>query len=74
MSEQKTPIKWKDIPSYGNLMTAEAFAVDVMNGCLIDYDGYGRWATSDKMSDVVISPSKLKKPPKWATHVVWFNR
>jgi hypothetical protein len=45
-------------------------------GGFIDYDGFGELATRKGHSDIAISPSQRKtmKIPKWATHVVWYNR
>jgi hypothetical protein len=66
------------------LMTWEEFLESVEDGCLIDYDGFGRLATQDKTttkmmeSNIEIYPSEAGFPsrphPKWATHVMWFNK
>jgi hypothetical protein len=68
------------IPTYGHLMTFQEFGEDVRNGCLIDYDGYGLWATETLMLDdhkQKIWPSNYvsgQKPKEGFTHIVWFNR
>ena len=76
------------IPSYGDLMTIANWLACVKCGEFIDYDGYGRWATSTHMQAnqpwgrhemrTEVLPSDTKDPtfapPAWATHVVWFNR
>ena len=65
-------------PEYGDLFTIESFNEDVNSGCLIDYDGIGYYATAKKMNRAFpASPGMIRmgeKPPKWATHVMWFNR
>lgn len=72
----------EELEMEGNLMTVKAFLAHVANGGFIDYDGAGRLATKIAKSNVFIKPSEvfykngaLKfKFPKWATHVLWFNR
>jgi hypothetical protein len=70
--------KFIDLPDYGDHMTLEDFNDCVKCGGFIDYDGTGYYATKDKMNRAfVASPGAImsgKKPPKWATHVMWFNR
>ena len=43
---------------------------------LIDYDGWGYLATSNKESFIRISPSQVDSFnfPDWSTHIVWYNR
>jgi len=62
------------IPSYGEHMTAASFAGAVKTKTFVDSDGIGYWATKDRMSSVPAIPSKVKRRPAWATHVVWFNK
>jgi hypothetical protein len=59
-----------------HLMTREEFTHGVESGGLIDYDGFGEFATNSEVSDVEISPSELKTTewPTWATHVCWYNK
>lgn len=45
------------IPSYGTHMTIKEFIDDCKTGCLIDYDGYGYYATKTEMTDKRIIPS-----------------
>ena len=66
----------------GDLLPLKEFLNMVANGCFIDYDGHGKLATDIAESNVYIMPSDvfhkngaLKfKFPKWATHVIWFNK
>ena len=76
--KQLEPIEWEEIPDYGHLMTMEDFKESVDCGGFIDYDGFGYYATKDKMSNKQIVPSDFRKnhilKNKEFTHVVWFNR
>jgi hypothetical protein len=53
---------------------------DVKAGGLIDYDGYGNWATLTHTSSIDIIPSDVAERdedfpfPKWVTHIMWYNR
>jgi len=73
-----TSIKLQTIPPYGDQYPVADFLEDVQFGRFIDYDGFGQWATATHMSNVVVRPSdvvnKAVKPPRWATHVIWFNK
>jgi len=73
---KKETITFEELPEYGDHMTIEEFVQSCKVGLFIDYDGFGRFATKDKESSLMISPSGLKKItiPKWATHVMWYNR
>lgn len=78
------------IDDKSTLMTIEDFVESVEKGWLVDYDGYGYWATSTyTVSDQHVKPSmfmlekpELKraglslalKPFKRATHIAWYNR
>ena len=72
------PIKYEDIPEYGDLMTLEHFKDCCDAGGFIDYDGSGNYALKDKMSNKSVSPSDIKKgryrDKEEFTHIVWFNR
>lgn len=72
----KDKLEFNKIPYYGDLITLKEFREHCKAGMFIDYDGFGYLATQSGMSDMVIRPSYLGKIviPKWATHVVWFNR
>jgi hypothetical protein len=71
-------VRMREIPDYGDLMTVEAFAGRVASHFFTNNDGSGYFATSSLMSDVEVdcNVSSLAKNmrPKWATHVVWFNK
>ena len=61
--------------SNDELMTFDEFKFNVELGLLIDYDGYGYWATDKGYNPHIrVSPSQIATKPDWATHVVWCNR
>lgn len=68
--------EFDEIPDYADVMTFEDFIENCAVGNFIDYDGFGYYATEDKMTDIRIYPSDTtegvyrKDFPK----VVWFNR
>ena len=66
------------IPSYGERITIGEFIQRVREGYLTDYDGFGKYATSEYMSDISILPSMVRNSPEelktWYSHIVWFNR
>lgn len=72
------PLEWHPLPEFGDHMTMEEWIEDVKSGCLIDYDGYGKYASVDRMSSLVVIPSDVKydniSGNTEFTHVVWFNR
>jgi len=73
-----TPIEWKEIPDYGDLMTMEDWLDCVESGGFIDYDGSGRYSDGKRMANKPVYPSdveagRLLKETEF-THVVWFNR
>ena len=57
-------------------MPIEHFIECVNSGGFIDYDGSGNYATATQMSNITITPSRVKAGMirKDFTHVVWFNR
>ena len=71
-------LKWKPIPSYGDLMPISEWLKGVQCGGYIDYDGHGNLSNGTEESNVVVQPSDITekgmKLPEWATHIVWFNR
>jgi hypothetical protein len=76
--QEITEVVWRDIPDYGHLMTFSKFKKYCESGLFIDYDGVGNYASKNKMSNKIISPSDFEdgwvlKNPEF-THVVWFNR
>lgn len=60
----------------GHLLTWEQFVESVRAGNFIDYDGFGELATETEVSRAVVKPSTVDRirRPKWATHVVWYNK
>lgn len=61
----------------GDVMTIPEFVKAVEDGCFIDYDGFGEYATATEVSDIMVHPSDIlagEKPPAEYTHVVWYNR
>lgn len=64
------------IPDYGDHMKLGAFLRRCRDGTFIDYDGFGYYATAEKMTCRVVYPSDVDegKIQKQWTHVVWFNR
>jgi hypothetical protein len=82
-------IEFESLPNYGDLFTIVDFKRDVDCGALLDYDGYGYLSNGYQVAyDFVVYPSLFKRGkvafeykkkeiidiPKWATHVIWFNR
>lgn len=57
-------------------MSWDDFVSHVRGGTLIDYDGVGELATETGVSHTCIVPSEVEgyKKPRWATHVVWYNK
>ena len=72
----KKDYKLKDIPDYGDFMTLEEFAECCMYKGFIDSDGFGYYATKDKMTDITINPSDITtgEYKKDFPNVVWFNK
>jgi hypothetical protein len=73
----------KELPEYGDLISVADWLNQVRVSNFIDYDGNGRLVM--KLSDSVwvigmatLYPSDITlfnlTLPKWATHVLWFNR
>lgn len=61
--------------TFGDVMTVDEFVSCCRSGGFIDYDGYGH-PVKGNLADwkIEICPSKRKRIPKDATHIVWFNR
>jgi hypothetical protein len=74
----KKPLNYNEpLPKVGDLFTIEEWISDVKNELLIDYDGYGHYATETMMDrSVIVRPSDVKRGniDKSATHIMWFNR
>jgi len=62
----------------GVLIPIEDWVEMVNNGNFIDYDGHGNWATATHHGNEMVEPSDITgfhvEPPRWATHVLWYNR
>jgi hypothetical protein len=74
-------IELTPIPKDSDHMTIEEFVECCQSRSFIDYDGFGEWATKDEVMSGNpadwVSPSEIVNgliPPKWATHIVWYNR
>lgn len=67
-------------PEYCAKMSLGDFISSVDIGGFVDDDGIGYLATEGEMSSIPAVPSKMNRKnkvvqiPKWATHVVWFNK
>ena len=69
-------IKLEKIPDYGDIMTLKEFIEQVKDGCLIDYDGTGYYATKNRITNLSVYPSDIYKGKinkRWS-HIMWFNR
>lgn len=57
-------------------MTISQFRGGVKYNCFTQYDGFGLYATHDKVSNKEIKFSELfdNTLPEWATHVCWYNK
>lgn len=60
-------------PKLGDLMTMAEFIDCCKSGGLIDYDGFGEYATETMVSNIRVRPSDYSKG-KLITHVLWYNR
>jgi len=63
----------------GDVIPIDEFVHNCECGWFINDDGFGEWATATHYdSRVWVHPSAVKNekivPPKWATHVVWYNK
>ena len=58
------------------LMTLENFKKNVSCGVITNYDGFGYYATSTKVSDMYTDMYDIKHDiqPEWVTHVCWYNK
>lgn len=72
----KKKIKLFDIDPDNYHITMKEFIECVEDGTFMDYDGWGYYATEDKVSKIAILPSDIGTDAhrKDFTHVVWFNR
>jgi len=75
---EQIPIKWNDIPTYGDKMTIQDFISCCESGGFIDSDGSGYYANETNESNIPALPSmitsgKITKRPE-LTHVIWYNK
>ena len=73
----KLQVRKIDDNTVGDLMTMEEFIDAVESRCLIDYDGFGYYATPDLETNIMVKPSDLKRREMFTetySHVVWYNR
>jgi len=70
------PYKLQDIPKYGDRMTLKDFIECVNDGGFIDFDGSGNYVIDDKMTDIDIYPSDVKRKAirNEFTEIIWFNK
>ena len=71
MEPEMTPL-----PPYGDHMLVSDFTEFCARGYFIDYDGYGMYATKDKMTKLIVHPSDIANNEINTDYhyVVWFNR
>lgn len=65
------------LPDYGHLYPLEEFINHCKDGCFIDWDGIGYYATNDQIDrELEAKPSEILKGKvnKNFTHVMWFNK
>lgn len=67
------------IPTFGKHMTMKEFKETCLSGAFNDDDGFGYYATSNRMSKKVVHPSNVNHHTidmnvLSFTHVVWFNK
>lgn len=69
-------IKFEPIDNFGEVMTIEEFINACDTQCLIDYDGFGKYATKKMMSNLTIVPSDvlIGDVLQGFSHIVWYNR
>jgi hypothetical protein len=68
--------KFSSIPDFGDVMSLSTFIDNVKDGGFIDYDGHGNYLKEDKMTDIEIYPSDIKKGNlrKEFDRIIWFNK
>lgn len=69
--------KWKPVKEDDDHITMEEYIEWIETGCVVDYDGFGYYATDVRVSDLVTRPSDLENGTLRKdefSHVVWFNR
>jgi len=71
------PCNFWPLPDYGELFTPGEFHAHVKVGAITPDDGSGYWACSvyeDGQIGYHRSHDCFGERPKWATHIVWFNK
>lgn len=65
-----------EIPEYGEHLTLNEFVESCESGALINYDGFGNYATEDLCSDILVYPSDItaNRYRRDFSNVVWYNR
>lgn len=68
--------KYNQISQFGNHIHIDEFIKLSKEKSITDYDGYGKYATSSNMSNILIYPSDVfkNKIRKDFSYVVWFNK
>lgn len=70
--------KFDEISEYDCHLIIDDFVNSVKCGAYTDDDGFGYYATADKVSNIVVNLGDIEynedERPKWATHIVWYNR
>lgn len=65
-----------EMPTYGDVMLLSDFIDNVKGGGFIDYDGFGNYCRDNKMSNIEIYPSDVKRESIRTDFdtIIWFNR
>jgi hypothetical protein len=68
--------EYRDLPTYGTVMSLKEFKSDCRSGGFIDYDGFGHYVKDGKESNITIYPSDVikNKVRKDFDTIVWYNR
>ncbi len=68
-------VNWADIPKHSDVMTLKTFIDFVNENIFVDLDGYGYYSDGNKMTNLIVYPSDIKKSRtrNEFTHIVWFN-
>jgi len=67
---------FRELPTYGDVMSLKQFISCVKSGGFIDYDGHGCYVKDGKATDINIYPSDhhYKSIRKDFDTIIWFNR
>ena len=73
--ENEKAIEMRYISKDRDLMTMKEFIKCCNNGLFVDYDGFGYYATSLGMTNIIIKPSDVHTDKLLDySHIVWFNK